>query len=154
MQKKNNTWLITEANGLREFVGIADEKALKELSAHIAMLGFNAANVSPITGNEEEDRKKFYETQIGYGLSLLTTQLMEYDVVIGFITDLQIMFLVRMEDTCDPRNIKQLNSYKDVVEAKGERGFLPLTTGVILNFGKYAGLYDDEESNEDKNEEQ
>ena len=156
-QNNNETRIFTEPATFFDFVGISNETTKKEVAAHIGMLGVNSANAVPLadeTSDEAQAKLLFHAAQCHAGITALGRILLGYDVLIGFAPAVQILFCVKTSEPFDPKNPPELDSFDKIYATPGIKSFIPFTQGVILNFGRFGGLYSEpgEEEGEEEDE--
>lgn len=154
-QKVDETRILTEPAALFDFAGISNKATQKEIAMHIAMLGVNSTNAVSLVDDENDEAQgklRYHASQCTAGIQIIGRILLDYDVLIGFTPAVQILFCVKTSEPFDPKNPPALDSFDKIFETRGLKGFMPLTPGVIINFGQFGGLYGDHDEKEDEEE--
>lgn len=155
-QNNNETRIFTEPATFFDFVGISNKATQKEIAMHIAMLGVNSANAVSLADDENDEAQgklRYHASQCTAGIQIIGRILLDYDVLIGFTPSVQILFCVKTSEPFDPKNPPSLDSFDKIYATPGVKSFIPFTQGVILNFGRFGGLYGETEDDEEETEE-
>lgn len=149
MAERNKLRFITSPKEFGEFVGIAKEDVLAELSKRVFMVG-KRAEYEIIKAAEGQEEQYYFSQDAGF--VLLVGCLQEYDVMTAFEPYTMMFYLNRTKKVFDPQKVKVFEP-EEFFRTEGIIGVLPLTPGILYKFWKFANDHE-KTSDGDKSEEQ